>query len=285
MLKRPLLAAAAALSFAGLAGAEEPPPPGVTRALRTSLGASLNPAGLQHALDVSVSRPLFSSHSLLLKDAHLAAGASSRLTPAYLRLGPWVELSPLSVLDVRMGVDGIGYFGTFHSLQPFDGYGAPFDDDTRRELDVAETGLAARAYVAPALKARAGRLTFVGRAEFEWWTADAPGPFFYEPFRDTLLRVSSDALVATETMLLWSLRTHEGRELMAGPVHELTEVYDAPANRRQLLGLLVVWGLGPRRLGFAKPVLVLKAARYMEHPNREGGITLQLGLATVLSER
>lgn len=284
MLKRAVFVLSA-LALGAHARAAEAPAGAVTRELRASLGGSVNPAGLQNGFDLSWRRGLFSSPSLLLKDAHLAAGLSSRLTPAYLRLGPWVELAPVSILDVRVGVDGIGYFGTFHSLQPFEGYGNAFDDDTRRKRDIAESGLASRAYVAPSLKARAGRLSFLGRAEFEWWTADAPGPFFYEPFRDTLLRASGDGLVATETILLWSLRRGENRELMAGPVHELTDVYDAPENRRQLVGLVAVWGLGARRLGFAKPVLVFKAARYVEHPNRDGDVTVQLGLTAALDER
>lgn len=284
MLKRAVFVLSA-LALGAHARAAEAPAGAVTRELRASLGGSVNPAGLQNGFDLSWTRRLSGSHRLLLADTHVAAGFSSRLTPAYVRVGPWAELAPLSIVDVRVGVDGVGYFGTFHSLLPFQGYGDPFDDDTRRARDGSEPGLGVRAYVAPSLKARAGPLMFRARAEFEWWTADAPGPFFYEPFRDTLLRTSGDALVATETILLWSFRGDEPRQLLAGAVHEMTLVYDSSENRRQLVGLVAVWGLGARRLGFADPVVAFKVGRFVEAPNRQGGVTVQAGITARLDRR
>lgn len=283
VLRRAVLALAALALGAAPAAAQESG--ALTRELRASLGGSLGPAGVQNGFDLSWTRGLTDSRSLLLRDAHVAFGASSRLTPAYARVGPWVELAPLSILDVRAGVDAVGFFGTFHSPLSFGAYGEPFDDDTRRARDDAEAALGTRVYVAPSLKARAGALTFRARAELEWWNVDTDGPFFYEPFRDTLLRASGDGLVATETILLWSLRRDEPHQLMIGPVHEMVRVYDARANRRQLLGLVGVWGLGARRLGVRSPVLFVKAARYMEDPNREGDVTLQAGLAALLGGR
>src|SRR5262249_35545732 len=150
----------------------------------------------------------------------------------------WLELSPLSVLDLRAGVEPVAYFGTFHSLLSYRGYGDAFDDASRSSRRDAQAGLAGRAYIAPALKARFGRLVVRSRAELEWRRPGVRGPLFYEPGRDTLLRSSGDRLLAGESMLLWTFKDSGSRRLLAGPVHEILQVDAAPANRRQSLGIL-----------------------------------------------
>src|SRR5262245_28509335 len=250
-----------------------------TRELRGSLGFSSNPLGLQNNLDLSWSRPLSGSQSALRRDAHLSFGLSSRLTPAYARAGGWVELAPLSILEVRAGVEPVGHFGTFHSMLAFSGYDDPFSDEARRNRAGAQAGVAARAYLAPTVKARAGRLLIRSRAEVERWVAATPGPFFYEPSRDTLLKSSGDTLAATETVLLWSFRDDGHRRLLLGPVHELMVVPNAPQNRRQDVGVMALCGLGGHRFGLPAPVFFAKLVRYLEDPNRRGGIGAQVAVA------
>jgi hypothetical protein len=275
---RPPAVALMALVLVPAAQAETPPAPGAARKLQAGLGTSVNPLGLQSTFELSWRRPLSESSHPLLADAHVSYGFGSRLTPAYGRAGAWVELAPLSIFEVRAGVEPVGYFGTFHSLLPFGSYDDPFDEDARKARGAGEPGVAARAYVAPALKARAGRLLFRSRAEVEWWKADAPGPFFYEPLRDTLLRADGDVLIASETVLLWAVREDGPRKLLLGPVHDLTVVPDAPQNRRQDVGLMGIWGLGSRRLGLKEPVVFAKVVRYVEEPNREGQFGAQLAV-------
>jgi hypothetical protein len=277
-MPRPPAVALVALALVPAAQAEVPAASGFARSAQASLSGSLNPLGVQNTVELAWRRPLSSSASPLLANAHLSLGVSSRLTPAYGRAGAWVELAPLSILEVRAGAEPVGYFGTFHSLLPFAGYDEPFDDDTRKSRPGAEAGLAARLYLSPAVKARVGRLLVRSRADFERWSASAPGPFFYEPFRDTLLRSSGDALVASETLLLWSLWDDGRRKLLLGPVHDLTLVFDAPQNRRQDLGLLGIWGLGGTRFGLREPVVFVKVVRYLEEPNREGRVAAQVAV-------
>jgi hypothetical protein len=284
MLKAPAVALMA-IALVPAAYAETLEAPDFTRKLQTSLGASMNPLGVQNAWELSWSRPLSGSSHPLLADAHVSLGLSSRLTPAYGRAGAWVEVAPLSILEVRVGAEPVGYFGTFHSLQPFDSYDDAFDEDARKARPGAEAGLAARVYVAPALKAKAGRLLFRSRAELEWWKASAPGPFFYEPFRDTLLRSSGDGLIATETLLLWSMWDDGQKKLLLGPVHDLTLVPDARQNRRQDVGLMGVWGLGPHKLGLQDPVVYVKLVRYIEEPNRDGQLGAQVAVGFALKKR
>jgi hypothetical protein len=268
-----------ALALAPVPEAQASEEGGFTRTVRGNFGTSVNPLGVQNNFDLSWRRPLTQSRHPLLADAHLSLGVSSRLTPAYGRVGAWVEISPLSVLDLQVGVEPTAYFGTFHHLLAYGGYGDAFDDESRKARSGAEGGTAGRLYFAPTLKAKVGRIIVRGHAELEWWKANAPGPFFYEPFRDTLLRSSGDSLVATETLVLWALWDEGPRKLLVGPIHDMTHVFDASQNRRQDVGVVGILGLGALRFHLAEPVVFAKVVRYIESPIRDRKVAAQLAIA------
>ncbi len=250
------------------------------RDTRASLGLSGNPLGLQTHVERVHRRQLSESTHALLADAHLSFGISNRLAPAYDRLGVFVELAPVSPLELRIGVEPAVYFGTFRSLMSFDSYDAPFDDDSRQaRAEEAAAAIAGRVYVAPTLKLKAGRLLFRARGELERWRAWTDGPYFYEPSRDTLLRAAGDSLLATESVVLIEARSEKSRELRAGFVHALTQVFDAPQNRRQDLGVVGSLGLGRRCLGLRDARVTAKLGRYLEDPNRSGQVNGQLAIA------
>ena len=252
---------------------------------RESLGASLNPLGLQNVLAREWQRPLTSSRRPLLSDAHWSFGVESRVTPAYARVGAWAELAPLSILKLRAGIEPAGYFGTFKSLLAFDGYDSRFDDDARRERGgEARAAFAGRAYLAPTLQLKAGHLAFRARAELEWWKAQIAGPYFYEPARDTLLKAHGDAMMTGESILVYELASSPGRKTLVGVVHDLTLVYAARQNRKQDVGVLAILGLGKRLFGMRELTLQAKVVRYVEDPNRENQIGAQLGIGFELGK-
>jgi hypothetical protein len=271
-----------AIGAARVAADEVAPPTGPRREIRETIGAAVNPLGLQNGADVLWRWPLSKSSRAIRSDAHLTLGLSSRLSPAYQRVGAFVEIAPLSVLDVRVGIEPVFYFGTFNSMLGFPGYDARFDDDARRELrdqGRAMSGLAGRAYVAPTAKIKVGRLLARTHAEFEWWKARQPGaPFFYEPTRDTLLDARGDAMMTAETLAVYELSRRPGQKVLAGPVHTLTRVFRASANQKQDLGLLTIVGLGRRRLGVTEPTLFAKVSYYFEDPYRRHQVGGQLAL-------
>lgn len=271
-------------AFAGELSAEEAagPRPSLTRQVRNSLGGSFNPLGLQDVLEVSWRRSLSGSANPLISEAHVSFGLSQRLTPAYDRPGVWLEAAPLSILDIRAGVEPVVYFGTFKSLLYFSEYSARFDDDARKaRADEAVLGLAGRAYVAPTLKARFGSVLVRAHTEFDWWRARDKGRFFYEPSRDTLLRASGDAMMTGEAVLLYEWNRRGGRKVLLGPVYDLSWVYDARENRKQDIGLVGVWQSGGKRLGLREPVLFAKVFYYLEDPwkKHEMGAHLAVGFA------
>lgn len=250
------------------------------RRLDESLGFSVNKLGLRHTLDVSWRRSLSRSPNPFLADAHLSVGLSHTLTPSYTRLGAWVEVAPLSILELRAGAEPGAYFGTFGSLMSFASYGDAFDDDARNaRKGEARAGTGSRLYVSPTLKMKIRALVVASSADFEWWRASAPGPLYYEPARDTLLKVAGDSMVSSSTVLL---RQHDlvGRGTLSyGLIHNLTYVFDAPGNRSQQIGVVVVRQFGPRRFGLHAPRVAGRVSYYLDDPSRKGQLTAAVGVS------
>jgi hypothetical protein len=252
--------------------------PGRRRELSETLAVSVNNLGLQNVLELSWRRPLSASKSPLLSGAHTAFGVSHTLTPSYTRVGAWAELSPLSVLDLRVGVEPTAYFCTFHSLMSFDAYGDSFSSDSLKERGGGGFGTAGRVYVSPTLKVKAGPVVAVASADFEWWKSDAQGPLFYEPARDTLLKASGDQLLNTSSALLYQYELGPRGQLAAGLIHQLTYVYAAPANQIQRVGVLVVRQFGAKRFGLRHPRLLATVAYYLDDPSKRHQLSAAVAL-------
>ena len=253
--------------------------------MRGQLGASFNNPGLQNTLEVSWTRPLSASTSPLFADAHLAVGLVSVTTPAVARLGGWVEYSPLSILDIRAGIEPAAYFGQFNSLLSFTGYGDPYDRktrDARKDLGELESGSGSRAYLSPALKVKQGHLVARAGAEFERWSSSAAGPMFYEPTRDVLMKASGDYLVNTSTLVMYQHDDASGGVLSGGFVHNLTHVFEAPDNRCQRLGVIGIREFGSPHFGVPHVRVTATVWRYLEDPSKQSqwGGALAIGFRT-----
>jgi hypothetical protein len=271
--------AVALLAVLGLAAV--PPAAAQTRELRETFGGSVNTPGVQNNLELAWTWKLSDSTSPLLSDAHFAVGLADSLSPAYNRLGAWVELSPLSILDLRAGIEPAVYFGTFSSLTDYASYDGVFDTDTRKARDEAgdkSFGTGGRAYVGPTLKLKFGQVIVVSGAEFEWWRASNDGPYFYEPTRDLLLKSEGDSMVQGQNLLLLEFPRPSGGKILAGPIHNYRHVYGVPQNRVQTLGLLGVYELAEQRFGVKKPTVILQVSRYLEDRWKEDELTATLAV-------
>ena len=71
-----------------------------------------NPLGLESQNRLVYQKRLFDSPSLLLRDTYASAGASLRLSPAFFKLGPVVELQPLAIFNVRAGYEYVQFSRT-----------------------------------------------------------------------------------------------------------------------------------------------------------------------------
>ena len=196
MRKRLAIAAGLIVALAAAHASAAPP----KRAITNTLGAAVNPVGLQDQLEVGWRWGLSHSRNPFLSDAHLALGVTNTATPASERIGLWAEVSPLSVLDVKMGLEPVFYFGTFGHLVGFPSYDSDFGREARKVIKdraVSRTGV--RYHVSPTFKIRIGRVLARSGVELEWWRVSGPGAYFYEPARDTLLASDGDFLTAIST--------------------------------------------------------------------------------------
>lgn len=270
--------AMALLVLVPAAGSAQTVGDGPKREVRGQLGASVNNLGVQNTIDVTWTWPLSTSTNPLLSGAHLTTGITNALTPAQARLGGWVEVSPLSLLDLRVGVDPTAYFGTFNSLQSFDSYTDSFDTDSRKARGGGKAGTAARVYVSPTVKMKAGPLVAAASADVEWWRSNADGALFYEPTRDTLLKSDGQRLVSTSALLMYQRAMRSGT-LSLGALHTTTEVSDARVNRIQKLGAIVVRQFDAHRFHLPSPRITAVVSRYLADPSKDGewGAALAVG--------
>jgi hypothetical protein len=238
----------------------------------------LNPLGIQDGFEVSWTKRLNDRSEPIHKDAHVSAGVSSKLTPAFERLGAWFEYSPLSVIDLRIGVEPVYYFGTYKAFLPFARSSSRFDDDViKARQGEAASGLANRFYAAPVLKAKAGSIVARVRAEFSWWKAGAKGePFFYEPAWDTLIKASGSTVTTIEAIVLREMKIGADDTLLLGPVYDLTHVDNAPENEKQDIGLLAVWTKSANFHALKNPTVALKAFYFLKDPWRRHEPAAQL---------
>ncbi len=250
------------------AGGLDQPQTAPARLDRGQLGASVNNLGLQQTIERSWAWPLWSLRHPLLTDAHVSIGAVGVLTPALARVGGWIEVSPLSVLDVRFGAEPAAYFGTFNALKSFASYDDPFDSKTLEAVRDPKTGYGARVYVEPVVKAKAGPIVAQVDATIERWQTNATGPFFYEPTRDTLLRSSGDTLLTATSVVMLQRQVHGDGTLSVGVLHALSDVFDAPENRSQRLGVIVIREYSSTHFRVPRLRLLATVWQYLEDPSK-----------------
>lgn len=125
--------ATALLSTSARAQALADGPPPATRLVNRGLAAlRYNPVGLFYEGRLSYRLRLYRDEGLALRDNYAGGGAMVTLTPAFLRVGPYVEVAPASFMTVWSTLQYSKYFGGLGILQSFDSPNANFSDD---ELD------------------------------------------------------------------------------------------------------------------------------------------------------
>lgn len=264
-----VLTITAALLAPSIASAQQPPQPGTTRELRGQLGASFNNAGLQNTLELSWMRPIGTSTHPLLSGARVGAGIVHALTPTQMKLGGWLQYSPLAILDIRAGVDPSVYFGTFNSLQGFDSYADPFDTAAREVRGGGKPGYSTRLYLSSTLKMKVGPIVAAATGDLESWRSNAATEYFYEPTRDTLLKSRRDGLVAASAVVMYQHAMGEGT-LSLGGLFTHARVWDAPGNDVEKLGVIAIREFAGGHFRLPRPRLTLVVSRYLEDPSKQG---------------
>ncbi|MFT3706177.1 MAG: hypothetical protein QM817_00790 [Archangium sp.] len=110
---------------------------------RNTLALRYNPLGLLYDGRFMYRLRLYESDSKVLRDNFIGVGVAPTMSPAFLRIGPYAEFSPLSMFNVWAMVQFVQYFGSFDLLQGFTGAQATFSDSAikaNRDNRVATNG-------------------------------------------------------------------------------------------------------------------------------------------------
>lgn len=96
------------------------------------IAVRVNPLGLLYDGRFAYRFRLYSSESKVLRDNFLGVGIAPTASPAFVRIGPYVEFNPLTVLGFWSTIQYVQYFGSFDLLQSFPGAQADFRDSQIR---------------------------------------------------------------------------------------------------------------------------------------------------------
>ena len=97
-----------------------------------------NPIGLGNLSQMGYRYHFYDSENPLLKGSYAMAGLTGGFNPAFSRLGPMLEVSPLAVLRLTASYERMYTFGTFGILQSFRSPADAHSDTVRGEGEDAE---------------------------------------------------------------------------------------------------------------------------------------------------
>lgn len=186
--------------------------------LTQSLGASINPLGLDAATRLFYTLPLFPARTGALWDsARIEAGFHNSLTPSYDTFSAFIRFEPAAVFDLHLSAGIRSFYDTFaFGYTPLAGYDVPFDSSTRADLD--RTGAAGFRYSAtPTLKGGAGPFLFAsatGFVLFDMRGADPDEDHYFEPVSNAVLK-KFDGYITNDTLVLYDF----GRGILGGVSH------------------------------------------------------------------
>ncbi len=253
----------------------------------------LNPLGIEDQLRIGLQQRLYPSERAALRDNHVFAGLAPRVNPAFFKFGPSIELQPLSIFNLRLTAEWVGFYGSFGFLQSFRSPREEYSDTVLRAGKDAGKNYAsygAHAMIEPMVQVKLGPVALRNKVSIEYWKmrVEEGTRVFYDITTDTLL--SRDGWVVSndfDALYLhdfssWS-GTFEGARLSAGVRYSLVApLYrerDFPAgdggagvrNGHHRVGPLVAFTFFDRGFtSFNKPTALVIANWYADHRFRTG---------------
>ena len=98
------------------------------------------------------------------------------VNPAFTKIGPSLEIQPLSIFNVRVGAEYVGFYNAFGYLQSFTTATARYTDavlDQRRIQGEAYGTSALRVVIEPTVQAKYGPIALRNKLSLEYWMVDA----------------------------------------------------------------------------------------------------------------
>lgn len=279
-----LLMLGLSLPAQSLAQSSQPAPeiPARRLVLNSLLVTRINPLGMELQTRGGYQARLFRDQRPLFRDNFLFVGAYPKLSPAGLKVGPVVEFQPLSIFNLRLSAEYVGFFSTSGFLQSYPSPNAEASD-TAREVgkDGGQNYAASGARIAlePFVQMKMGPVVVRNRFALEYWrmglrdedrvwydaTLDTlvPGKgFTYADDLDVLFLGLPPLVVGARYS--WVKPRYSSRQLAA----DETSTVDNSHHRVGLLAAYVFYDEG--YTAFNKPAVILNVSWYLQHRFRTG---------------
>ncbi len=127
-----LFVAAFASSVASAQMLQDQGPPLHRIVHKNTFALRYNPLGLLYDGRFSYRLRLYESEGKALRDNFIGVGLAPTISPAFLRVGPFIEFNPASMFGLWGAIQFVQYFGSFDLAQGFPGAQSDFSDTAIR---------------------------------------------------------------------------------------------------------------------------------------------------------
>ncbi len=243
------------------------------------------PTGLSLLSDFAVRQPLFDSENALLDGTYLDAGVTTGFSPAYAWGGPYIEILPVAVLNLRASAQVKNYFGTFGYLFVPDSDGLEGGDpdwgddalDRAADESLGQSALGWRMELRATPQALVGPIVITGETSVHRMGMEFDDPY-YEPYFD-LLFAPEDTLFLTRPTVGYLHMFGEGAAdgfLIVGARWERAVVREMEITR-DTVGLVWNWQVPESMMEWGTPTFAGFGGVFVDHPTR-GSVSPYLGM-------
>ncbi|WP_224367459.1 hypothetical protein [Hyalangium versicolor] len=272
------------LPIQALAQAPEPVPEAPSRrlVLNSMLVARVNPLGLESQTRVGYQARLYRKEGMLFRDNFLFLGAYPKINPASIKVGPVVELQPLSMLNLRLSAEYVGFFGTQGFLQSRPSPNAEYSEtvlDAGAAVNEQYGTSGAHLAFEPLVQLKVGPIAVRNRFGLEYWSMSLRegDRVWYDATLDTLVPGKGFTLANDLDVLFMGAPplVVGARYSLVQPLYTPRHLADGEAetqeNGHHRLGLLAAYVFYDEGYtAFNKPAIILNVAWYLRHRYRTG---------------
>jgi hypothetical protein len=269
----------------------------------------LNPVGLEDQVRFGFQRrlpALEGQTGRLFADRFVFFGIAPRLNPAFVKIGPSIEIQPLSILNLRVAAEYVGFFSTFGFLQSYPSAQDEYSDQRiancasadatvrqscgyRDAAGVEQLGSSERRnyqangfhlMIEPLVQLKLGQFALRNKLALEYWymnVRDGDRVFFdvtldtLVPTRGWVLANDLDLLWVSKFGLIAGVRYTAVMPFYGGKEVRPGESAANIANGLQRLGPMLSYTFFDRGFTrFNKPTLMLVTGFYLSHRYRAG---------------
>jgi len=268
---RPLAYALCLTVSLALPGAE----PSTQGLQSVQLATAANPSGLRLQYSGSLRRT-FDWRTPDEPWSSLEGGALLTATPAFGRVGVFAEWQPLPIAVLRVEGSQLRYSGHYGGVLSFAHANDPFGASVLQARRGEEEAAGARQTLASlTFQYQTGALVMRAPVTLLWTRSSGRGPWYYDPFYDTLLR-DGDRLQEIQLQVGWANQLRMGT-LTLGPAGQLLRTREAALERRRAGFFAYLTRRRPVG-GLQQPYLALQSGRDLKDPNRTGQTFVELAV-------